>query len=703
MNETAPEVKAKPFEVISTVESIQFMADDLARSGLVPSDFPIPPEPRPTKRGGVSYRLHYTKDYYKDRYDREENKYIGPKDVTPPIVRLGNFHSAKVTASIEGFKKAVAFHISTGIPTLVIDGCWSFGEQVEPETVKELHNDIISALTPGQNHIVIFDGDWSTNDQVKMALATYHMLLEEQGVKLKFKDMGADSSGKRHGYDDWLVNSFGRDRAKWPSITDVLDQVITKVADIPSSELLETARSFALGTVDRFSASYLDLTDRGTGSLLLKKIGAENLRYLTDTGAWVQWLGGRWINIGEDPYSLVDIAAQHYLARAKILSAQAEKMADSDEYKARKAMLIAQAKNYGRWATGHCSSVAGRGSILKDMRSRRGVQATLADFDTDPDLLGVKNGVVDLVTGQLRLDEQRDMILKRCPIHYPSAEPNDLNVERIKRFLREISGHDHDKPDQRRLTYLQRRLGASLRGRNSLTAIELWHGAGANGKSVLSNLIQKALGLTKDGGYAATVDAGVILSSYKQRDAEASTPFRMQLIGARLAFMSETTDTAHLNEAFLKQITGGDLLPARGNYQSGGTYDVTFSPILLTNNLPNIAEGGKALWDRLAPFKFNVRWRRPNKLIVDTAEATLPKGDSWFETHAPKLEEILQYTLWWLVQGGVDWERNGLGEAPADVLDGVRQYMSDQDKLEEWMTEMAGFSTLPAEQRHRRY
>jgi putative DNA primase/helicase len=230
-------------------------------------------------------------------------------------------------------------------------------------------------------------------------------------------------------------------------------------------------------------------------------------------------------------------------------------------------------------------------------------------------------------------------------------------------------------------------LGASLRGRNSLTAIELWHGAGANGKSVLSNLIQKALGLTKDGGYAATVDAGVILSSYKQRDAEASTPFRMQLIGARLVFMSETTDTAHLNEAFLKQITGGDLLPARGNYQSGGTYDVTFSPILLTNNLPNIAEGGKALWDRLAPFKFNVRWRRPNKLIVDACETALPKGDSWFETHAPKLEEILQYTLWWLVQGGVDWERNGLGEAPADVLDGVRQYMSDQDKLEEWMAE----------------
>lgn len=685
---SAPETSGNTIDVMA--ESRQFMQTDLRRSGLVPEDFPIPPQPlTPIGEGIARYRLHYTDTYHKDRINRQDDKYIGPKDVSPQIVFLGEFDKAPVIATVEALKKSVLFNLTTGIPTIAIDSCWGFGERVESGVgeVKELATDLIRKLSPGQTHICLFDGDWQTNDNVGKAVSAYNILLEEQGVRATFIDLGLDKNGNHRGYDDWFVATFGIDRSKWPTPDKVVGELL-KLPRIPAMEL-DAARSYALGSKERFSKSYLDLTDRGTGSLLIKLIGEANLRYLIDSNTWVIWQSGRWFDLGPKPLELVDTATRHYLIRAAALQAQVNKMAGKDEYANRKVGLEKQSKAYRTWAEKHCSSTAGRGSILEDMKNRLTLQANLSDFDSNPDLLGVQNGVVDLRTGALRPEEQADMILKRCPVDYADQSSGAIgpSAQRIKTFLEEITGSDHGKPDAKRLKWLQRRLGAGLRGRNSLSALEIWHGIGANGKSVLSLIIQGMLGLTKDGGYAAAISAGVVLSAYHSRDPEASTPSRMGLVGARLAFMAETKDTAHFDEAYLKQLTGGDLFQARGNYQNAGTYENTASLVLLTNNKPNITEGGKALWDRIAPFEFAVRWRRPNRVIVDADEQGLPLGDTWFETEAPKDKDCLEWLLWWLVMGGVEWEQVGLGEPPQDVTADLQAYMDDQDKYAEWMAD----------------
>lgn len=240
-NNNAFELKSKPvinyrFPVIAngfhgeTVDGIpknSFCVEDLTRSALTPGDFPFGVEVLPPNDEGQDrYRFGVTADYCKTRVNRKEDKYYGPKGVTPPIATFGEFHDANITATVEGYKKALLFHITTGIPTIALDGCWMFGELFEEDQeapVKNLASAILERLTPGKPHVVLFDGDIATNENVRRAASTYRVLLEEQGVITTFKNLGCTAKGERYGYDDWFVVNFGVDRAHWPAPVDNLN------------------------------------------------------------------------------------------------------------------------------------------------------------------------------------------------------------------------------------------------------------------------------------------------------------------------------------------------------------------------------------------------------------------------------------------------------------------------------------------------
>jgi P4 family phage/plasmid primase-like protien len=666
-----------------------YMLEDLAKSGLMPSDFPFGVEDLGLNDDGQArYKINITPDYWKIKIDRKENKYVGPKGVVPPVASFGNFHNARIVATVEGYKKALLFHITTGIPTFCLDGCWAFGEFIsenEDVRAKDLHTDILVRLTPGQDHIVVFDGDWATNDQVRLAQATYRMLLEEQGAKTRFKDLGVVNE-KRLGYDDWFVATYGGDRDKWPDRDTLLMVLVRDVPAVPAEELLGGNQAFMLTSIDRFSTEYLDLNDRGAASLLIKLLGAENFKYIVDDNRWVQWNGRRWEMLGDAPFQLVNYVAQYHLKRAAAYDAAARRLAEDKDRGPQMKRRAAEHKAFGG---GHCSSTTGRGLILRDIaKSRPEVHAWSHEFDAQPWLLGVANGVVDLRTGKLRAEEQSDMILRHCPIEYSEEEPDSLAEGHcVRTFLQEIMGRGHGVLDQELHDYFQRRMGAALFGANMLQSFEIWTGVAANGKSALANIIQGALGKTKHGGYSCATNPNVIMGTMKQRDAESSTPFLVLLKGARMVFAAETKDTQVFNDALIKQVTGGEEIQARGNYQEGGSFTVAFNFFLLTNHIPNCTGLDTAMLDRLVVIPFDVRWKRPDKIDIDPSEKDLPLGDAWWALEAHAHPTVLRYMLWWLVSGAVKWRAEGLGPAPERVASQLRKYVENNDRLGAWLAE----------------
>jgi P4 family phage/plasmid primase-like protien len=679
-----------------------FCIKDLARSGLVPSDFPVGVKVLPPNDEGQDrYQFGVTADYWKTRVNRKENKYYGPKGVTPPIAVFGEFHDANITATVEGYKKALLFHMTTGIPTLSIDGCWMFGELFETDQeapVKNLASTILERLSPGKPHVIIFDGDIATNEDVRRAASTYRVLLEEQGVITTFKNLGCNDKGERLGYDDWFVDTFGADRALWSAPVDNLKHLLVSVPDVPPQLLIGGALSFMLGSLDRFSSEFLDLNDRGAGSLLLKLLGVGNLRYLSDTDEWAHWTGTEWLILSrKQAISLVNVVSKYYYERATALGVLADK--HTDEEKA--TQLRQQANSCRTFAATSCSNAVSRGNIIKDLMSRREITGHTAEFDNVSHLLGVDNGVVNLKTGEVRPLQRDDMVTRKCAAPYSGAEPpaeftdEDGVTRNIKSFLHEMFGHSRDDnqisaPDLDLVEYAQQRFGVMLYGANLLQGFDNWFGPRGTAKSTLGQIVIGTLGDAQHGGYGKAMKPEVILKAFSAKNPEGANPFLVMLRGARFVFMAETEDNAALNGAFIKTLTGDNQVTARGNYQDGAAMNVSFNLVLATNNLPILDTSDAALIDRLCVTPFEVRYRR-DATLTQAGDEGLPEADVWWVHEANKHPAVKAYVLWWLLQGALKWQKAGrkLPAAPERVVKHLKAYIAENDDYADWMSDCA--------------
>ena len=106
-------------------------------------------------------------------------------------------------------------------------------------------------------------------------------------------------------------------------------------------------------------------------------------------------------------------------------------------------------------------------------------------LDTDPWLLNVENGTLDLRTGELRPHRRDDLLSKLAPVVYdPAAE-----APRWLAFLGRIMAGRAEM-----IAFLQRAVGYSLTGSTREQVLFLLHGSGANGKSTYVETLRHALG-----------------------------------------------------------------------------------------------------------------------------------------------------------------------------------------------------------------
>ena len=115
-------------------------------------------------------------------------------------------------------------------------------------------------------------------------------------------------------------------------------------------------------------------------------------------------------------------------------------------------------------------------------------------LDADPSLLNVKNGTLDLESGELRPHRREDLITKLAPVEYDS----EARCLKFMDFLDQITGGD-----EKLQRYLQKVIGYALTGDVCEQVMFVLYGIGANGKSTLINVIEDLLG---DYALQATTD-----------------------------------------------------------------------------------------------------------------------------------------------------------------------------------------------------
>ena len=380
------------------------------------------------------------------------------------------------------------------------------------------------------------------------------------------------------------------------------------------------------GRLGHSASRSLGLTDSGNAERLIQ-IHGDRLRYVP---AW-----GRWIVCGADGFWSVDHkdVAVRELAKDVGLQLKWEAASHSRKDKARDLFSFAFKSLNARGITGMVSLARGIEGIVLDHE----------ELDRDPYLLGCANGVVDLRSGVHRPARPADLLTMRCQVSY---EPN-AEAPRWQRALEEWF------PDAEVRAYVQRLAGSCLVGRQRDHVLVIHYGQGGNGKGTFIRIMQHVLG-----PYAVEIHLSLLVQT---RHREHDT-VRADLFRTRLAVAAETDRGMKLAEASVKNLTGGDRIRARRMREDSWSFDPGHSLWLHTNYLPEIGGRDGGIWRRLRV----VEWE--NSFGDGAQDKDLD------ETLAHEGPGVLR----WLVEGCLDWQKNGL-EEPEKVVRDTLAYRRRED------------------------
>lgn len=226
--------------------------------------------------------------------------------------------------------------------------------------------------------------------------------------------------------------------------------------------------------------------------------------------------------------------------------------------------------------------------VLELARAQRIMRVEDADdWNPDPWLLCVLNGVVDLRTGKLRPGTAQDLCTNQALVEYIEG----ARSARWEQHVQMLVGFADGSRDLGMERYLQKWAGYLLSGDVEWQQFLVLYGNSNNGKSKFVEVLQEMLG-TGEAGYSSVPEEGLLgAGGHNSKWAD--------LAGKRLVFIDELEN--EMSEDTVKRMTGDSRIRADKKYKDAFTFRVQFKMAFATNNLPPIKDGSGAFWRRIRP------------------------------------------------------------------------------------------------------
>lgn len=309
---------------------------------------------------------------------------------------------------------------------------------------------------------------------------------------------------------------------------------------------------------------------------------------------------------------------------------------------------VSSRARHRKWGidSGNSGRIAGTLDLLASK-----VAVKSEEFDSDPYLLNVENGTLNLKTFELQKHDRADRITKIAHVAYdPSA-----TCPRWLQFLSETFPGNTEIID-----YLQEEAGYSLTGDtayqdNNFTFL---YGDGENGKSVIVETLSVMLG-----DYATDCP----LDTWADKRPGGATNDQARLAGTRFVMTEETGD-GKLNEPLIKRVTGGGKLTARFLYKEHTTFTPQFKLWITGNKRPTIVGMDHGIWRRV-------------KVVPFEHQIEKDKIDHYLKN---KLEKELPGILNWCLEGLRRIQKNGRLSEPKAIQYATEEYKQDSDPLQEF-------------------
>lgn len=378
-----------------------------------------------------------------------------------------------------------------------------------------------------------------------------------------------------------------------------------------------------------------DLNDTGNAQRFVDRFGS-NIRYNFDNKCWVIFDGKARIR---DNKQIVKAKVDLLIEEMKI-----EIIKEQDKDK--RSNL---AKN-----TKHISNNSGKEAMLKEAMHLEGIPTLNSDYDKDDFLLNCKNGIVNLRNGKI-INHDKSFMMSHFTdtICDTSAEP-----KKFIKFLNEVFNNDKEMID-----YIQMAIGITLTGDTKEQCFFQCYGDGANGKSVLLDIIYEMLG-----DYAINSQIESILARSSNGGASSEIA---RMNGARFVRTNEPNEGSKFNEGLVKQLVAGDVTTARYLYGMEFEFKPKFKLWIATNYKIIVRGTDYGIWRRmrLLPFKVKFEGKKVNKNLTN------------------ELREELPQILGWAVQGCVKWQKEGFDAMPKQIEEEVGCYKQEMDIVASFLKE----------------
>jgi putative DNA primase/helicase len=368
----------------------------------------------------------------------------------------------------------------------------------------------------------------------------------------------------------------------------------------------------------------------------------KRLRYDHCLRRWLEWDAKRLRWTVDEEKKIVALAGKAIRHRLQLALRMPQ---ETDAQRAERASEIS-------WCV-RSESVRGLKAMLELAQSLKPIRDSGKEWDTNPWLLGVDNGVVDLKTGRLREGKLQDRITKFSPVNF---DP-DAACPRFDRFMLEIFSDDWGM-----VNWMNRALGYCISGSVREHFVFMPFGLGANGKSTLIEIIFYVLG-----DYATGMEPGILDRNPNRHLAEG-----VNLMGARFAKSVETREGRQIDEERLKAWSGGDTITARPLYKHPVSFPATHKLWLAFNHKPVITDLTEGTWRRVKVIPFERNFEAEGK-----ADPDLP------DTLKQEAEGILAR----LVAGCLQWQCEGLRDVPAKIAAATRDYEEKSNPLADFISE----------------
>jgi len=288
-------------------------------------------------------------------------------------------------------------------------------------------------------------------------------------------------------------------------------------------------------------------------------------------------------------------------------------------------------------------------------------------------LMSFSNGVLDLSEKEFRDGRPEDYITKctRIP-YYPLSyyqEHQPELIDAVHEFMRQIF------PIPAVARYMWEHLASSLFGKNLQQTFNIYYGSGSNGKSLLTELMNAALG-----DYFGLVPVTILTE--KRPGAGSTCSELAQLKGVRYVVTQEPSRGAKLTDGFMKQMTGDESIQARDLYDTMKTISIQFTLVCCLNSLFEVSTDDDGTWRRIRKVdfisKFGDKTKEPH---LEHIEFVFPKD--------LKLKEKLPIwaPVFMSILVDIFFRTEGMVEDCAEVLEASQSYRENQNVVSPFVKE----------------